>query len=53
MAAHLFDEVLHHRQSHVGLDQCGAHFAQGGIDIGFGQGATAAKLVEDATQAGL
>ena len=51
--AHLVDEFLDHRQRHVGLDQGGAHFAQGGIDISLGQGAATAKLVEDAGQAGL
>ena len=51
--AHLGDEILHHRQGDVRLDQGGAHFAQGGIDIGFAEGAAAAKLVKDAGQAGL
>ena len=50
---HLFDKVLHHRQGDVGLDQRGAHFRQRRVDVRFGQGATTAKLVEDATQAGL
>ena len=48
--AHLVDEVLHHRQRHVGLDQGGAHFGQGGIDIGLGERAAPAKLVEDAAR---
>ena len=51
--ADLVDEVLDHRQGDIGLDQGGADFAQGGVHIGFGQGAAAAELVEDATQAGL
>ena len=51
--AHLGDEVVHHRQGDIGLDQGGAHFAQSGIDIGFAEGAAPAKLVEDACQARL
>ena len=37
----------------VGLDQRGAHLAQRGIDIGFGERAAPAKLVEYAAEAGL
>ena len=51
--ADLVDEVLHHRQRHIGVDQGGAHFGQGGIDIGFAERAAPAELVEDAAEAGL
>ena len=50
---HLLDEVLHHRQRHIRLDQGGADFGQRGIDIGLRERAAPAKLVEYAAKAGL
>ena len=35
---YLLDKLFHHRQGHIGLQQCLAHFAQGVADIVFGQG---------------
>ncbi len=49
----LVDKVLHHRQRHIGFDQCGTDFGQSEIDIGFAEGAAPAKLVEYAAEAGL
>jgi hypothetical protein len=43
----------HHRQGDIGVDQGGAHFGQGGIDIGFAERAAPAKLIEHAAKAGL
>ena len=34
---HLFDKLFHYWQSHIGLQQCLAYFAQGVADIVFGQ----------------
>ena len=50
---HLVDEILHHRQRHVRLDQGGAHFGQRGIDIALAERAAPAKLVEYAAEARL
>ena len=46
--AHLGDEVAHHRQRHVGVEQGDADLAQGLADVGLRQRAAAAQAVEDA-----
>ena len=37
------NEILHHRQSDVCLEQSHAHFAQGVLNVGFGQAGLAAQ----------
>ena len=49
--AHLVDEVLDHRQRHVGLEQGYADFAQGFADVLFGQRAAPGQAVEDTAKA--
>ena len=49
---HAGDEVFDHLQGDVGLQQGHAHFAQCGIDIGFGERTAPAQLVEDRPQLG-
>jgi hypothetical protein len=44
--AHLGDEVAHHRQRHIGVQQRQPHFAQRLGDIGLGQRAAAAQAIE-------
>jgi hypothetical protein len=44
---HPGDEVAHHGQGHVGLQQGHAYLAQGVLDIGFGQAALAAQILDD------
>jgi hypothetical protein len=44
------DEVLHHRQGDVGLQQRHAHLAHGGGDVGLRQRAAARELAENRTQ---
>ena len=44
--AHLGDEVAHHRQRHVGIQQRQADLAQRLGDVGLGQRAAAAQPVE-------
>ena len=46
--AGLGDEVLHHGQGDVGLQEGDAHLAHGLLNVGLVQTATAAQLVEDA-----
>ena len=46
--AHLGDEVAHHRQRHVGVQQREADLAQRLGDVGLGQRAAAAQAVEHA-----
>ena len=46
--ADLGDEVAHHRQGHVGVEQGEADFAQRFGDVGLAQRAAAAQAVEDA-----
>jgi hypothetical protein len=47
----LLDELLDHRQGHVGLEQRHADLAHGGADIILGQAALAADILEGATEA--
>ena len=47
-SAHLGDEVAHHRQRDVGLEQRDADLAQRLVDVLLGQHAAAAQPVEDA-----
>jgi hypothetical protein len=46
--AHPGDEILHHRQRHVGIEHRQAHFAQRLGDVGLAQRAPLAEPVEDA-----
>jgi hypothetical protein len=48
--AHRLDEVLHHRQRDVGLEQRDAHFAQRLLDVGFGEARFAANVLYDARE---
>ena len=48
---HALDELARDRQRDVGLQQCGAHLAQRGDHIGFGQRALFRQTVEDAAKA--
>ena len=47
----LGDEFLDHRQRNVGLEQGHAHFAQGILDVAFGQARLAAQSLDDAGKA--
>ena len=49
---HCGDEILHHRQRHVGLEQRDAHLAQRFLDVGFGEARFAADRLDDAREAG-
>ena len=51
LAGHGLDEAACNRQRNVGLQQGGAHLAQGGGDVILGQGALFRQPVEDATKA--
>ena len=42
----MLDEVLHHGQCHVRLQQRRPHFAQGVLDVALGQAALAANFLE-------
>ena len=42
----LFDELLDHRQRHIGFQQRHPHLAHGRRDVVFGEGAMARQLVE-------
>ena len=53
LGAHGLDEVFDDGQRHVGIDQGAADLAQALIDIGFGERAAPAELVEDPAEAGL
>ena len=44
--AHRLDEVLDHRQGDVGLEQCDPDLAGRGVDVGVGQLALAAQVLE-------
>ena len=48
--AHLGDEILHHRQRDIGLEQRDAHLAQGRVDIGLAQRAAPRQPSEDIAQ---
>ena len=48
--AHVLNEALDHRQSHVGFQQGHAHAAQGVLDVVFRQAALAAQAVEGGSQ---
>ena len=48
---HARDEILHHRQRDVGLEQRHAHLAQTLGDVGFGEPRFAAELLDDAREA--
>ena len=50
LLAHGSDEVLDHRQGHVGFEQRHAHFAQGIGDVVFGQSCLTAQRLDDAAQ---
>src|SRR5690606_4529479 len=39
-------ERAHHRQRHVGLEQCDSDLAQGVLDVVFGQASAAAQCLE-------
>jgi len=45
------NELLDHRQGHIGLQQGHAHFAQGIGDIGFSQSSLALQRLHDAGKA--
>ncbi len=45
------DEVAHHVERHVGLDESAAHLAHRLADIGLAQRALAGELVEDGAKA--
>jgi fused signal recognition particle receptor len=47
LRAHRVDEVLHHRQRDVGLEQRDAHFAQRVLDVRFGEARFAADRLDD------
>ena len=38
LAPHLINEILHHRQAHIGLQQGAPHVLQGRFDVGFTDG---------------
>ena len=46
----LCDEVLHHRQGHVGVEQGQAHLAQGLVNVLFRQHAATGQPVENPCQ---
>jgi len=48
--AHRFDEVLHHRQRDVGLEQRHAHFSQRFLDVRLGEARFAAHRLDDFRQ---
>jgi len=48
LAAHLVGERTHDVEHHIRLEQRTTHFAHGGADIGFGQGAATGQLIENA-----
>ena len=48
---HLGDEIAHHRQRHISLEQGNAHLAQGVLNIVFGQTRLTAQGLDDARQA--
>jgi hypothetical protein len=52
LGAHGVDEVLDHRQRDVRLQQRDAHFAQRFLDVRLRQARFAAKLLDDAREAG-
>ena len=45
--AHARNKVAYHRQRHVGLEQCHAHFAQRVADVVFGNARLAAQRLDD------
>ncbi|MNM16854.1 hypothetical protein D3C81_271140 [compost metagenome] len=47
---HAGNEVTHHRQGHVSLEQRHAHFTQGILDVLFGQPATATDIAQGARE---
>ena len=47
LRAHRVDEMLHHRQRDVGLEQRDAHFAQRVLDVGLGEARLAADRLDD------
>jgi len=44
------DEVTHHRQRDVGLEQCHAHLAQHVLHVGFRDASLAAHLLDEARE---
>ena len=48
---HARDEVLHHRQADVGVEQREAHFAQRLLDVVLGEARVAAQRLDDAGEA--